>query len=153
MAFSYVTYKNFAPINQIKDNLTNSEGCGVYLSAEGEVSIATSTTDIPYGLVMVGADSITPGTYPSAPVAGSLEIVDQLGVAVQVLASDAGPIDVGNLIIIDSAASVPGSFKAFTPTDGDYCWGMALTNCAAGEQFIMRFQPYLAVVPAPVPAP
>jgi hypothetical protein len=149
MAFSYVTYKNFAPINQIDGNLTNSEGCGVVLTAAGTVGIASLPTDLPYGFVMVGADSITPGTYPSAPVAGSLEIVDQLGVAVQALASDDGAITAGAFVIIDSAASVPGSFKAATPTNGQYVWGIALTDCAAGEQFILRFQPYKAVVPAP----
>jgi hypothetical protein len=142
MAFSYVTYKNFSPVNQIGGNLTNSEGCGVTLTAQGEVSLCTSESDIPYGLVMVGADSITPGTYPSAPVAGSLEIVDQLGVAVQVLASDAGAITAGMYVYTDAAASVPGSFKdASGAGAGDYVWGLALTDCAAGEQFIMRFNP------------
>jgi hypothetical protein len=142
MAFSYVTYKNFAPINQIDGNLTNSEGCGVVLTAAGTVGIASLPTDLPYGFVMVGADSITPGTYPSAPVAGSLEIVDQLGVAVQVLASDAGAITAGMYVYTDAAASVPGSFKdASGAGAGDYVWGLALTDCAAGEQFIMRFNP------------
>ena len=150
MAFGYVTYKNFAPVNLIASNLTNSEGCGLSLTAEGRVALSTANTDIPYAIVAVGTDSITPGTYPSAPVAGSLEVIDQLGVAVQVRASDAGGISAGDLIAIDDAASVPGSFKTKNvPVDGDYIWGLALTDCAAEEQFIMRFAPYLAVVPAP----
>lgn len=150
MAFGYVTYKNFAPVNLIASNLTNSEGCGLYLDAEGLVAIAEKTSDIPYAIVAVGTDSITPGTYPSAPVAGSLEIIDQLGVAVQVRASDAGSITAGSLIVIDGSAEVLGSFKVNnTPEDGTYVWGMALTDCAADEQFILRFAPYLVVVPAP----
>lgn len=142
MAFSYVTYKNFAPVNQIGSNLTNSEGCGLTLTAEATVGIATTESDIPYGFVMVGCDSITPGTYPSAPVAGSLEVVDQLGVAVQALASDAGPITAGQYVYIDSNATVPGSFKDATgAATGEYLWGLALTSCQADEQFILRFNP------------
>lgn len=144
MAFSYVTYKNFAPINQIDSNLTNSEGCGLTLTAAGTVGVATATTDIPYGFVMVGCDSITPGTYPSAPVAGSLEVVDQLGVAVQALASDTGPIIAGAYVVIDPAATVPGSFTdSAIAGSGDYIWGLALTSCQADEQFILRFNPTL----------
>jgi len=149
MAFGYVTYKNFAPVNLIASNLTNSEGCGLYLDAEGLVALAEKTSDIPYAIVAVGTDSITPGTYPSAPVAGSLEVIDQLGVAVQVRASDGGSISAGDLIAIDETASEKGSFKMHSPADGDYIWGMALTGCAADEQFILRFAPYLVVVPAP----
>lgn len=141
MAFSYVTYKNFAPINQIDGNLTNSEGCGLTLTAEGTVGVAALATDIPYGFVMVGCDSITPGVYPSAPVAGSLEVVDQIGVAVQATASDTGPISAGQFVLIDAAATVPGTFKAGSGATGNYLWGLALTDCQADEQFILRFNP------------
>lgn len=145
MAFGYVTYKNFAPVNSIASNLTNSEGCGLRLTAEGRVAVATTQAHIPYAIVAVGTDSITPGTYPSAPVAGSLEVIDQLGVAVQVRASDAGAIAAGDLIMIDAAATVPGSFLANNaPTSTKYVWGMALTDCAADEQFILRFAPFIA---------
>jgi hypothetical protein len=150
MAFGYVTYKNFAPVNSIYSNLTNSEGCGLRLEAAGLVAVATQKAQIPYAIVAVGTDSITPGTYPSAPVAGSLEVIDQLGVAVQVRASDYDTIAAGDRIKIDENAAVDGSFRADnTPADGDYVWGIALTDCAADEQFIMRFAPYLEVVPAP----
>jgi hypothetical protein len=144
MAFGYVTYKNFAPVNQIASNLTNSEGCGLKLDAEGTVSLAVTTTSLPYAIVAVGTDSITPGTYPSQPVAGSLEVIDQLGVAVQVRASDDGGISAGDYIQIDSAASVPGSFKTNNaPAVDSYVWGIALTDCAASEQFILRFAPFI----------
>jgi hypothetical protein len=144
MAFGYVTYKNFAPVNLIASNLTNSEGCGLKLDAEGTVSLAVTQGSVPYAIIAVGTDSITPGTYPSAPVAGSLEVIDQLGVAVQVRASDAGAISAGDYIQIDPAASVPGAFLADnTPTAGTFVWGMALTDCAADEQFILRFAPFI----------
>jgi len=144
MAFGYVTYKNFAPVNQIASNLTNSEGCGLRITAEGRVALCTTQSHIPYAILAVGADSITPGTYPSAPVAGSLEIIDQLGVAVQARASSAGAIAAGDFIQID-ATDANGSFLADnTPTSTTYVWGMALTGAAAGEQFIMRFAPYKA---------
>jgi hypothetical protein len=145
MAFGYVTYKNFAPVNQIASNLTNSEGCGLKLDAEGTVSLAVTTGSLPYAIVAVGTDSITPGTYPSPPVAGSLEVIDQLGVAVQARASDAGSIAAGDYIMIDPAASVPGSFLADnTPASTKFVWGIALTDCAANEQFILRFAPFIA---------
>jgi hypothetical protein len=144
MAFGYVTYKNFAPVNEIASNLTNSEGCGLRITAEGRVALCTTQAHIPYAIVAVGTDSITPGTYPSAPVAGSLEVIDQLGVAVQVRASSAGAIVAGDRIQIDASAA-DGSFLADnTPTSTTYVWGIALTDCAASEQFIMRFSPYIA---------
>ena len=144
MAFGYVTYKNFAPVNIIASNLTGSEGCGLKLDGEGAVSLAVTQGSLPYAIVAVGAATVD-GTYPGAPVAGSLEVIDQLGVAVQVQASDAGAIAAGDTIQIDPAASVPGSFKADnTPTGGTFVWGTALTDCAAGEQFILRFNPIVA---------
>jgi hypothetical protein len=144
MAFGYVTYKNFAPVNEIASNLTNSEGCGLRLTAEGRVALCTTQAHIPYAILAVGADSITPGTYPSAPVAGSLEVIDQLGVAVQVRASSAGVIVAGDFIQIDPS-DADGSFLAENaPTAATYVWGIALTDCAASEQFIMRFSPYVA---------
>lgn len=144
MAFGYVTYKTFAPVNIIASNLTNSEGCGLKLDAEGAVSLAVTQGSLPYAIVAVG--STTPdGVYPGQPVAGSLEVIDQLGCAVQVRASNAGAVAAGDYIQIDPSASVPGSFKADnTPTGGTWVWGIALTDCAAGEQFILRFQPFIA---------
>ena len=145
MAFGYVTYKNFAPVNLIASNLTNSEGCGLKLDAEGTVSLAVTTGSLPYAIIAVGTDSITPGTYPSAPLAGSLEVIDQLGVAVQVRASDAAGISAGDYIQIDSSATVPGAFKRNNaPTSTTFVWGIALTDCAADEQFILRFAPFIA---------
>jgi hypothetical protein len=144
MAFGYVTYKNFAPVNSIASNLTGSEGCGLKLDAEGAVSLAVTQGSLPYAIVAVGATTVD-GSYPGQPVAGSLEVIDQLGVAVQVQASDFGAISAGDTIQIDPSATVPGAFKADnTPTGGTFVWGTALTDCAAGEQFILRFNPIVA---------
>ena len=144
MAFGYVTYKTFAPVNIIASNLTGSEGCGLKLDGEGAVSLAVTQGSLPYAIVAVGA-STPDGVYPGQPVAGSLEVIDQLGCAVQVQASNAAGVAAGDYIQIDPAASVPGSFKTDnTPTGGTYVWGIALTDCAAGEQFILRFAPFIA---------
>lgn len=144
MAFGYVTYKTFAPVNIIASNLTGSEGCGLKLDGEGAVSLAVTQGSLPYAIVAVGAATVD-GTYPGTPVAGSLEVIDQLGCAVQALASDANSISAGDYIQIDPDAEVLGSFKADnTPTAGTYVWGIALTDCAAGEQFILRFAPFIA---------
>lgn len=144
MAFGYVTYKTFAPVNSIASNLTGSEGCGLKLDSEGAVSLAVTQGSLPYAIVAVGAATVD-GTYPGAPVAGSLEVIDQLGCAVQAQASDAAAVSAGDYIQIDPAASVPGSFKTDnTPTAGTFVWGIALTDCAAGEQFILRFAPFIA---------
>ena len=145
MAFGYVTYKTFAPVNTIFSDLTGSEGCGLKLyTVEGGVEVATAATDIPYALLAVG--SATPdNTYPGQPVAGSLEVVDQLGCAVQVKASTTGAISAGEFVLIDSG-DANGTFVSLAnqaAATGDWVWGLALTSCQAGEQFIIRFQPFV----------
>lgn len=145
MAFGYVTYKTFAPVNTIFSDLTGSEGCGLKLyTVEGGVEVATASTDIPYALLAVGAT--TPdGTFPGQPVAGSLEVVDQIGCAVQVTASGAGSISAGEFVAIDNSAA-DGTFVSLSNqafTTGSWAWGLALTSCNPGEQFILRFQPFI----------
>lgn len=138
MALGPLTYKTPNQITQIAADLTGSEGCGVRLSAQGTVALATAQTSIPYGIIVVGADSLTPGTYPSQVAAGALEIVDAFGAVVQVLAG-AGAITVGSLVQVDGS----GTFVTATPAVGEYVWGIALTAAPAGGQFLIRFQPYL----------
>jgi hypothetical protein len=145
MAFGYVTYKTFAPVNIIASNLTGSEGCGLKLDGEGAVSLAVTQGSLPYAIVAVGA-STPDGVYPGQPVAGSLEVIDQLGCAVQATASTTGAIAAGDFVLIDSS-DANGTFVSAAnqaPTTGDVVWGLALTDCAAGEQFILRFQPYFS---------
>lgn len=136
MAFGYLPYKTPNPINLIASDLSSFEGHGVYLSAEGEITLATSKLDIPYAVIAVGCDSETPGEYPSAPIAGSLEIVDSIGCVVQAQAG-AGGVVAGSLVTIGPASH----FVAESEVAGDWVWGLALTSAPSGQQFLLRFQP------------
>ena len=143
MALGATTYKTPNIINKIGRDLTNREGCGVALTAANEVDLATDTSVLPYGIIVTGTDSLTPGSYPSAIGDASLELVDQLGCVVQVLA--ANTISAGDLLSIDNNDQ-DGSFSLITPVAGDWVWGIALTDAGYGEQCLMRFQPYLVQV-------
>jgi hypothetical protein len=135
MALGYTTYKTPNPITDIGADLSDYEGHGVYLSATGEVSLATAKTDIPYGVIVVGADSISGGGGQIA--ASALEIVDALGCVVQCIAGTGG-VTAGDYVSIGAASH----FVAASTTIGDYNWGLALQTAPAGEQFLMRFQPF-----------
>ncbi len=135
MALGYTTYKTPNPITDVTANLTDYEGHGVFLSDVGEITLATAKTDIPYGVIVVGADSVNGGAGPVA--ASALEIVDALGCVVQAVAGTGG-VSAGTLVSIGAASH----FVAASTTPGDYVWGLALQSAAAGEQFLMRFQPF-----------
>jgi hypothetical protein len=140
MALGPLTYKTPAQITQVASDLTGSEGCGLTLTTatQGCVEIANSAADLPYGVVVVGADSITPGTYPAAVAAGALEIVDSTGCVIQVKAGG-GAITVGLAVTVNSS----GAFiTAASITTGQWVWGYALTAAPIGGQFLMRFQPF-----------
>lgn len=148
MALGPTTYKTTNIINQIGSNLTAKEGCGVYLSSANLVNLATSATDVPYGLVVTGTDSLTPGTYPSAIGDAALELVDQLGCCVQVLIGTTGNVSAGDLLLIDTTDG-DGTFVSLAnqaAAAGEWIWGYALTDAASGEQCLMRFQPDLVQV-------
>ena len=138
MALGNLTYKTPNPINLIDQDLSASEGCGVTLTSQATINLATAQTEIPYGIVVVGGDSITPGTYPSPIAAAAIEIVDAYGAVVQALAGTGG-VNAGDPVLVDT----DGSFITTGGTAGDYVWGLALTDAAAGEQFLLRFAPYL----------
>ena len=143
MALGATTYKTPNIINQIDEDLTAKEGCGVFLYAANRVRLATDATAIPYGIIVTGTDSVTPGTYPSAIGDASLEMVDQLGCVVQVLISSAGSVAANDTLLIDST-DADGTFTNTTnqaPAVGEWAWGLALTDAGAGEQCLMRFQP------------
>jgi hypothetical protein len=157
MALGATTYKTPNIINQIGSDMTAKEGCGVYLGYDGDpiantVSVADTSGRVPYGIIVTGTDSLTPGTYPSSIGDASLELVDQLGCVVQVLISTYGIVNAGDFLIIDTD-DADGTFVSTTqvfPVEGDWIWGYALTDAAAGEQCLMRFQPVLVqYVPAP----
>ena len=52
MALGPTTYKTPNIINQIGEDLTSKEGCGVWLSAANTVTVAVSKQYIPYGVVV-----------------------------------------------------------------------------------------------------
>ena len=144
MALGATTYKTPNIINLIDSDMTGKEGCGVYLYAANRVWLATVASELPYAVIVTGTDSVTPGTYPSAIGDASLEMVDQLGCVVQVLISSAGSVAAGDFLLIDSN-DADGTFVNQSnqgPTVGDWIWGICLTDAGAGEQCLMRFQPY-----------
>ena len=143
MALGATTYKTPNIINLINSDMTGKEGCGVFLYAANRVQVASAASELPYAVIVTGTDSVTPGTYPSAIGDASLEMVDQLGCVVQVLASSQFAIVASDSIIIDST-DADGTFTNTSdqvPGVGDWVWGIALTDAAASEQFLMRFQP------------
>jgi hypothetical protein len=151
MALGATTYKTPNIINLIGGDMTAKEGCGVTLpyGTPNLVDLATATQAPPYGIIVTGTDSITPGTYPSAIGDAALELVDQLGCVVQVLVSNT--ILAGDFLLIDSN-DADGTFTSTTnqpAAAGDWLWGLALTNAAAGEQCLMRFQPLVIQYVAP----
>lgn len=148
MALGNLTYKTPNAINKIAQDLSGSEGCGLKLSAQGVVSLATAATDLPYGIVVVGCASVD-GTYWASTnsttqaqgviAQSSLEVVDALGCVAQVTAG-AGAITVGMVVTVGASGAY---VSASGISIGEWYWGYALTACAAGEQFVMRFQPFV----------
>ena len=145
MALGATTYKTPNIINLIDSDMTGKEGCGVTLpyGTPNQVNLATASTDFPYGVVVTGTDSLTPGTYPSAIGDASLELVDQLGCVVQVLISANGGVVAGDPLVIDNG-DADGTFTASgnqVIVVGDWVWGYALTDANSSQQCLMRFQP------------
>jgi hypothetical protein len=151
MALGATTYKTPNIINKISEDLTGREGCGVFLAAANTVQLATNASVLPYGIIVTGTDSLTPGTYPSAIGDASLEMVDQLGCVVQVLISSNGGVVAGDFLLID-AADADGTFTSISNVvlaEADWVWGLALTDANSSERCLMRFQPYLQQYVAP----
>lgn len=143
MALGATPYKTPNIINQIGSNMTAKEGCGVTLPSPNLVNVASAATETPYGVIVTGTDSLTPGNYPSLIGDASLELVDQLGCVVQVLISSQNNVVAGEFLVIDSV-DADGTFTGTNnqaPTLGDWLWGLALTDAASGQQCLMRFQP------------
>ena len=145
MALGYTTYKTPNAIFTINEDLSGKEGCGVTMppGAQGKVDVATATTDTPYGIVTVGGPSEDGVTYPGLIGGSSVEFVDMLGCTVQVQVSSSSSIAAGEFVLIDNVEQ-DGTFtgtNSQSPATGDWLWGLALTNAAAGEQCLIRFQP------------
>ena len=153
MALGTLSYKTPNAINKIAQDLSGSEGCALKLSAQGVVSLAVTTASLPYGVVVVGCSSVdglfwasTNNTTKAQGVIAqsSLELVDALGCVVQATASATAAIVAGDFIQVD-AATADGAFKANnSPASTTYVWGVALTDCAASGQFVLRFAPFIA---------
>jgi len=155
MALGATTYKTPNIINKIGQDLTSREGCGVYLAAANTVDLASTTSVLPYGIIVTGTDSLTPGDYipPSSIGDASLELVDQLGCVVQVLIGTNGNVTAGDFLLIDSV-DADGTFASVVnqaPVEGDWVWGLALTDAGSSEQCLMRFQPMNVQYIAPPP--
>ena len=111
-------------------NISDSAAQGVAV-----LELANSATDVPVGIVVVGAASDS-GSYPG--YATSCEIYDTLiGCFDGALAG--GTITCGALVVADAT----GRFVvAATPAAGDYVIGNAMTAAVAGEQFTIKFNAY-----------
>jgi len=151
MALGYTPYKTPNAIFLIGSDLTGKEGCGVTLPVQGGVDVAGGTTDTPYGIVTVGGPS-EDGQYPGTVAASAVEFVDAIGCVAQALAGSYA-IGAGEFVLFDSSLS-DGSFAQTVDQPaavGDWIWGIALTNAQPGEQFLMRFQPFVVQYVAPPP--
>jgi len=155
MALGATTYKTPNIINKISEDLTGREGCGVFLAAANTVQLATNASVLPYGIIVTGTDSLTPGDYspPSSIGDASLELVDQLGCVVQVLIGTNGNVTAGDFLLIDTV-DADGTFASVAnqaPVEGEWIWGLALTDAASSQQCLMRFQPQNVQYIAPPP--
>ena len=139
MALGNLTYKTITKIAVTESDLTSKAGYCLKLTAEETVAICDSVSDRPYGVVMVGAPSIS-GTYPGQILAGSLEIVDAYGAVVVAMAGGSG-------VTFGAAVEVftDGTFQDVTGGAGDWIAGYALSSAAAGESFLLSFTP--AIIP------
>ena len=142
MALGATTYKTPNPIFSINSDLTDKEGCGVYLDGANTLTVAAFPADVPYGVVVAGCNSLDDG---SKVVAGSaLELVDQLGCVVQVTISSEDVVSAGQFLYIDPSVQDGTFTHVYAPnlSVGEWVWGLALTDASPNEQCLMRFQPY-----------
>ena len=137
MALGSLTYKTPVKIALIGSNLTDKAGFIVSLTAEDRVALCTTLAGRPYGVIVVGCDSLTPGTYPSQIAAGALEIVDAYGATIVAMAGGAG-VTFGNGVTVTNTGACE---DATADTAGQWIVGFALSEAAAGESFLLSFQP------------
>jgi hypothetical protein len=142
MALGSLTYKTPVKIALIEQDLTSLAGYVVTLTAPETVDVCVAANTRPFGIITVGAPSIT-GTYPPGGgqiLAGALEIVDAYGAVIPAMAGGTG-------VTFGSAVSVTasGSCEDVTGGAGDWIVGYALSDAAAGESFLLQFMP--AVIP------
>jgi hypothetical protein len=137
MALGSLTYKTPVKIFVIGSNLTDKAGFIVTLANPVGVELANAAADRPYGVIVVGADSITPGTYPSEIAAGALEIVDAYGATIVAMAGGTG-VTFGSAVCVTATGACN---DAPALGAGEWIVGYALSEAAAGESFLLSFQP------------
>jgi hypothetical protein len=145
MALGNLTYKTPVKIALIGENLTDKAGYIVSLPDPNGVELCTSVATRPYGVIVVGCDSLTPGTYPSQIAAGALEIVDAYGAVVVAMAGGTG-VTFGSAVevvapVVGPPAVPGGTLQDVTGGAGDWIVGYALSSAAAGESFLLSFTP------------
>lgn len=136
MALGNLTYKTPVKIALIESNLTAKAGFIVALTAEDTVGLCDDPAIRPYGVVVVGCDSLTPGSYPSQIAAGALEIVDAYGATIVAMAGGAG-VTFGSPV----AVTATGACEDATLVKNDWIVGYALSAASAGESFLLSFTP------------
>jgi len=131
-------------IDKIDSNFTGLEGYGVTLTAVGTVGLSADQYAEPYGVIVQGCDSLTPGTYPSPIADGALELMTQIGDLAWVSISPySRNIKVGDWL----GQQGGGQFCKFGDDlqEGFRIWGRAMTEVVvaypASGRCLMRFQP------------
>jgi hypothetical protein len=137
MALGSLTYKTPVKIALIGSDLTTKAGFIVKLTDESSVALCTTAAARPYGVIVVGADSLTPGTYPSQIAAGALEIVDAYGSVIVAMAGGTG-VTFGSAVCVTATGACNDA-----PALGANEWivGYALSEAPAGESFLLSFTP------------
>jgi hypothetical protein len=131
-------------IDKIDCNFTGLEGYGVTLTAPNTVGLSADQYAEPYGVIVQGSDSNTPGVYPSPVAEGSLVVMAQIGDFVWVcISAYSSNIKVGDWLGQQGA----GQFCKFGDElqVGYRVWGRAMTEVVvaypANGRCLMRFQP------------
>jgi hypothetical protein len=137
MALGSLTYKTPVKIALIGSNLTDKAGFIVSLTDEERVGLCTTAATRPYGVIVVGCDSLTPGTYPSQIAAGALEIVDAYGATIVAMAGGTGVTFGSSVTVLGTGACQDSPALGA----GEWSVGYALSAAAAGESFLLSFQP------------
>lgn len=137
MALGSLTYKTPVKIAGIGQDLTNRAGYVVTLTSPETVDLSTAVSERPFGVITVGAPSID-GTYPGQILAGALEIVDAYGAVIPAMAGGAG-VTFGTAVTVTAS----GTLEDSTAGAGDWIVGFALSSAAAGESFLLQFQPFV----------
>lgn len=128
----------------IKANLTGAEGKLLTINVSDTVTagvtvleLANNASDVPFGVVVVGAASDT-GVYPG--YATSCEIYDTLIGTFDGALAGASGVTAGARV----CSNASGSFDNCTSPlgVGDYTVGIAQTTAAAGDQFTIKFLVY-----------